>query len=158
MAIHRLEREQRVAQSPEAVFAFFAQARNLELITPPWLRFEVLSSEPIEMEVGTRIDYRLRYRGAPLRWTSRIEEWEPESGFVDRQVRGPYRLWHHRHTFAAAGAGTLVRDEVHYELPLGPVGELAHPLLVGRDVRLIFDYRQRAVPQLLDALAATRAG
>ncbi len=78
------------------------------------------------MQVGTRIDYRLRLHGLPMRWTSRIEEWEPGERFVDRQVRGPYGLWHHRHTFVASGDGTVVGDEVHYGLPFGVLGEIAH--------------------------------
>ena len=116
------------------MFAFFAQARNLELFTPGWLRFEVLTPEPLDMKEGTLIDYRLRLHGLPLRWRSRIERWEPGRAFVDRQVRGPYRLWHHRHEFEAPRAGTVVRDIVHYALPLGPLGQLAHAVLVARDL------------------------
>ena len=99
MTEHVLEREQLVPRPLDEVFAFFAEARNLERITPPWLRFEVLTPEPIAMTAGTLIDYRLRLRGIPLRWVSRIEEWEHERAFADRQLRGPYRLWHHRHEF-----------------------------------------------------------
>jgi hypothetical protein len=85
----------------------------------------------------------------PLRWTSRIEDWEPGCGFVDRQLRGPYGLWHHRHTFAEAGQGTVVCDEVDYALPFGALGDLAHPLFVRRDLERIFNYRHEAVPRLL---------
>jgi ligand-binding SRPBCC domain-containing protein len=145
--VHRLERHQRLNRRPHEVFGFFARAHNLEQITPPWLRFEVRATEPAEM--GTLIHYRLRLHGVPLRWTSRIEEWDPGRGFVDRQLRGPYRIWHHRHTFAADGDGTLVGDEVHYALPLGRVGELAHALFVKRDLERIFDYRRTAVLGLL---------
>lgn len=151
MRIHRLEREQRIGRPLEEVFHFFAAARNLERLTPPWLRFEVLTPEPIEMRVGALIDYRLRVHGIPLRWTSRIEGWEPGRSFVDRQLRGPYGLWHHRHTFAADGEDTIVRDTVDYGLPLGPLGELAHTTFVRRDLERIFAYRRRAV---LEALAA----
>jgi hypothetical protein len=147
--IHRLKREQRVDRPLEEVFQFFAAARNLERLTPPWLRFEVLSPEPIDMGRGTLIDYRLRIHGIPLRWQSRIEEWEPGRSFVDRQVHGPYGLWHHRHSFEADGDSTIVRDSIDYALPLGRLGDLAHPLFVRRDLERIFDYRCRAV---LDAL------
>lgn len=147
--VHRLEREQLVARPLTEVFAFFSQARNLEQITPPWLRFKLLSPEPIEMGVGTLIEYRLHGHGLPLRWVSRIEEWKPGSGFVDRQLRGPYRLWHHRHGFAAAGDRTVVRDHVNYALPLGMLGELAHRALVRRDLTRIFGFRQAAVTRLL---------
>jgi ligand-binding SRPBCC domain-containing protein len=147
--IHRLEREQLVPAALGEVFAFFAEARNLERITPPWLGFEVLTPEPVDMAPGTLIEYRLRLHGLPLRWLTRIEEWERERAFADRQLRGPYRLWHHRHEFEARGAeGTLVRDRVDYALPLGPLGELARRAFVGRDLERIFDFRRRAVQEV----------
>lgn len=149
MRIYRLEREQRLEQPLERVFEFFAAAGNLERITPSWLRFEVLTPESVEMQVGTLIDYRLRVHGLPVRWTSRIEQWDPGRSFVDRQLRGPYGLWHHRHTFAADGTGTTVRDDVHYGLPLGALGDLAHRLVVRRDLERIFAFRQRAVVEAL---------
>jgi len=149
--IHRLEREQVVAAAPDAVFDFFSRAKNLETLTPPWLRFEVLTPEPIEMRRGTRIEYRLRLHGMPLRWVSRIEEWHPGQGFVDRQVHGPYRLWHHRHEFEAHDRGTLVRDIVHYSLPLGPLGALAHTAFVRRDLAAVFDYRRQQIDRLVAA-------
>ena len=149
MNVHRLQREQYVDRPLADVFQFFAEAHNLERITPPWLSFTVLTADPIEMRVGALIDYRLRVRGIPLRWTSRIEDWAPGRSFVDRQVRGPYGLWHHRHTFAEQGRGTVVRDEVDYAMPLGALGDLAHPLFVRRDLERIFTYRHEAVPRLL---------
>jgi ligand-binding SRPBCC domain-containing protein len=152
--VHRLALEQYVPRPLDEVFAFFAEAQNLERITPPWLSFEVLAPGPVEMQVGTRIDYRLRLHGLPVRWTSRIEEWEPGHQFVDRQVRGPYGLWHHRHTFVPSGKGTLVGDEVHYGLPFGALGDIAHLLFVRRDLHRIFAYRHQAVPRLLAEAAA----
>jgi ligand-binding SRPBCC domain-containing protein len=153
VSVHHLQREQYVDFPLQEVFEFFAAARNLERITPPWLSFQVLTPEPIVMRIGTMIDYRLRVHGLPLRWTSAIEEWEPGRSFVDRQLRGPYGLWHHRHTFETSGSGTIVRDEVDYALPLGPVGELAHLLFVKPDLNRIFAYRHEAVPRLLAARA-----
>jgi ligand-binding SRPBCC domain-containing protein len=147
--VHRLEREQYVDRPLADVFHFFAEAHNLERITPPWLSFTVLTPDPIEMRVGALIDYRLRVHGVPLRWTSRIEDWEPGRSFVDRQLGGPYGLWHHRHTFTEAGEGTIVRDVVDYALPFGVLGDLAHPLFVRRDLERIFTYRHEAVPRLL---------
>jgi ligand-binding SRPBCC domain-containing protein len=147
--LHRLERRLRLDQPLHSVFAFFAEARNLEQITPPWLRFELREPGPRELGAGTLIDYRLRLHGVPLRWTSRIDEWSPGQGFVDRQLRGPYRVWHHRHSFVADGDGTIVGDEVHYALPLGPLGEVAHRLFVRRDLERIFAYRHQAVARLL---------
>lgn len=149
--IHRLTRSQYLEKPLDVVFEFFARAGNLERITPPWLRFELTGPETDSMGVGTTIDYRLKLHGIPVRWTSRIEEWEPGRSFIDRQVSGPYALWHHRHTFAAEGTGTVVGDEVHYAMPLGRLGDLAYPLFVARDLRRIFDYRQAAVPRLLGA-------
>lgn len=150
MKVHRLVHQQRVEAPLDEVFAFFSLARNLEEITPPWLRFETLTSEPIEMRAGTLIDYRLRLHGIPLRWSSRIELWEPEVAFVDVQVRGPYRLWHHRHEFDPVGGATIVRDIVDYALPLGGLGEVTYPF-VRRDLRRIFSYRGARVRRLLDA-------
>jgi hypothetical protein len=149
--VHRLERRQYLPHPRDAVFAFFAAARNLERITPPWLSFGVLTPEPITMEAGTLIDYRLHVHGIPLRWTSRIEEWDPGRAFVDRQLRGPYALWHHRHTFEDAGTGTLVGDHVDYALPLGRLGDLADPLFVRRDLERIFAHRHQAVERLMAA-------
>jgi ligand-binding SRPBCC domain-containing protein len=147
--VHRLQREHYVARPLADVFDFFAEAHNLERITPPWLSFTVLTPDPIEMRVGALIDYRLRVHGIPLRWTSRIEDWEPGRSFVDRQLRGPYGLWHHRHTFAEEGQGTVVGDEVDYAMPFGALGDLAHPLFLRRDLERIFTYRHEAVPRLL---------
>jgi hypothetical protein len=149
MAVHRLERRQYLAHSPDEVFAFFAEARNLERITPDWLGFQVLTPEPVQMAVGTLLDYRLALHGLPLGWTSQIEVWEPGRQFVDRALRGPFSLWHHRHRFAVSAEGTIVSDEVHYALPFGWIGELADPLFVARDLERIFDHRQEAVARLL---------
>lgn len=148
MRLHRLEREQLLAHPVEAVFGFFADARNLERITPPLLGFRVVSAEPIEMRVGTLIEYRLRLHGLSVDWLTRIEEWEPGVRFVDRQLLGPYRLWHHTHTFEARGEGTLVRDTVRYALPAWPLGELAVGL-VRRDLERIFDFRRDSVEGLI---------
>jgi ligand-binding SRPBCC domain-containing protein len=149
MRTHVLVREQIVRAPLQEVFAFFSQARNLEALTPSWLRFHVLTPEPIPMDGGTVIEYRLRLRGIPLRWVSLIEEWEPERRFVDRQLRGPYRLWHHTHEFASHPAGTLVRDRVRYQSPFGPLGALAHALFVRRELDRVFDFRHAAVVRVL---------
>jgi ligand-binding SRPBCC domain-containing protein len=152
MAVHRLERRQFVARPVDEVFAFFAEAGNLERITPPWLSFRVLTAAPVQMAAGTLIDYRLRLHGVPLGWTSQIEVWKPDPPtpqFVDRSVRGPFSLWHHRHRFSASGDGTIVSDEVHYAPPLGALGELANALLVARDLDRIFTHRRQAVAELL---------
>ena len=142
---HTLRREQRLPGAPEDVFPFFADPGNLEAITPPWLGFSVVTSRPIEMRAGTLIEYRLRLHGLPLRWLTEIADWSPGERFVDRQLRGPYALWHHTHEFAPApGGGTIMRDTVRYALPLAPLSGLAHAAFVRRDLERIFDYRRDA--------------
>jgi ligand-binding SRPBCC domain-containing protein len=141
---HLLEREQRIPAGPAEVFDFFADPRNLEEITPPWLHFRITDA-PDRAEDGSRITYRLRLHGIPIRWTSRIEDWDPPHRFADTQVRGPYSHWHHTHTVEPEGDGVLMRDRVRYSLPLGPLGELAHRVVVRRDLDRIFDYRREAI-------------
>jgi ligand-binding SRPBCC domain-containing protein len=148
MRVHVLERSQVLPRPPTEAFELFADAFNLEAITPPLLRFRVVTPRPIEMRAGALIQYRLRLHGVPVDWLTRIEEWEPGIRFVDVQLAGPYRLWHHTHEFEAHPGGTLMRDTVRYALPLWPLGELAHPL-VRRDLRAIFDHRQAAVVRML---------
>ena len=149
MGIEILEREQLLRRPLEEVFGFFADALNLEAITPPWLRFQVLTPTPIEMRTGTLIAYRMRLRGVPVSWLTRIESWEPQVRFIDTQLRGPYRLWHHTHSFEASAQGTLMRDRVRYELPLGPLGGLAHIAFVRGELERIFDYRSAKIAGML---------
>jgi ligand-binding SRPBCC domain-containing protein len=150
MRIHELRREQVLEGTPDELFAFFADARNLEALTPPLLRFRVITPEPIEMGAGTFIQYRLRLHGVPVGWKTLIQAWEPPHRFVDVQVSGPYALWHHTHELTPVGsAQTLMRDRVRYAVGFGPLGELAHRLLVRRDVEAIFDFRAREIPGLL---------
>jgi ligand-binding SRPBCC domain-containing protein len=149
--VHILEREQRLAQPIEEAFGFYGDALNLEAITPPWLGFSVTTPQPVQMGAGTRLDYRLKLHGVPVRWQTRIEVWEPPHRFVDAQIRGPYALWEHTHEFEPAGTGaTTIRDRVRYAMPLGPLGEVAHRLFVRRDLERIFDFRQQAVAARLD--------
>lgn len=148
--VHILEREQRVELPIEQAFAFYGDACNLERITPPLLRFEVVTPRPIEMGVGTLIEYRLRLHGVPVRWRTRITVWEPPRRFADVQIKGPYSLWEHTHTFEEDGpAATIIRDRVRYSIPFGPLGEIADRLLVQRDLKQIFDYRRDAVAREL---------
>jgi len=119
-------------------FHFFADAGNLETLTPPWLRFEILTPRPIIMRAGATIDYRLRLHGVALRWQTEITAWEPPDRFVDEQRRGPYRKWMHEHTFTRRGSECEMRDIVRYAVP---GGWLVNLLVVQRDVRRIFEYR-----------------
>ncbi|MDP9292228.1 MAG: SRPBCC family protein [Verrucomicrobiota bacterium] len=140
MRIRELRCELWLPRPLDEVFAFFADAGNLEILTPPWMNFHILTPRPIEMHVGALIDYRLRVRGIPLRWRSEITDWEPPHRFVDEQRRGPYRLWHHEHTFEPREGGTLCRDAVDYAVPFDFV---AHRFLVRPDIQRIFEFRQR---------------
>lgn len=139
---YRLTAEQLLPAPIHDVFAFFSDAFQLEKITPPWLNFHVTTQPPIKLGEGTLLDYRLRLRGIPLRWRSKISEWVPPYRFVDEQLRGPYRFWHHLHTFQDQDGQTLVRDEVSYGV-LG--GAIVHRLLVKPDLLRIFQFRQDAL-------------
>ena len=152
-----IQRSQLVALSVEDSFAFFADAYNLEALTPPWLGFRILTPPPIPMQEGIIIEYVLTTHGLPVRWRTEIVEWEPGRRFVDRQVKGPFRLWEHTHAFEERPDGTLIRDTVLYRMPYGPLGEIAHRVLVARDLERIFDYRRDAVERLLGGRRSTLA-
>ena len=140
-----LESSQWLPRAPEEIFPLYSDAFKLEELTPPLLHFHVVTPPPIVMQTGVEIDYRLRLHGIPMGWRSRITAWEPPHRFVDEQVKGPYRLWLHEHTFTAQDGGTLVRDVVQYDM-LG--GRLADKLLVRRDLRNIFAYRQHKLAEI----------
>jgi ligand-binding SRPBCC domain-containing protein len=146
--IHVHRSSTRVARPIEEVFAFFSDAANLELITPPQLRFRILTPSPIPMHEGTRIDYELRLMGIPFRWETLISTWDPPHRFVDEQLAGPYRTWVHTHTFTSCDGGTLIEDEVRWSLPFFPFGQVAYPF-VARQVRGIFAYRESAINGLM---------
>jgi ligand-binding SRPBCC domain-containing protein len=154
MTAFTLHTELWLPRSRDEVFPFFTEARNLEAITPPWLRFEVLTPGPIEMRSGTLLDYCIRFHGIPLRWRTEIKEWDPPHRFVDVQLRGPYTLWHHTHTFEESHGGALCVDHVRYR-PHG--GTLINWLFVRRDVERIFQYRQRRLKELFGAAASAPA-
>jgi len=138
---------------PARLFPFFADAANLDAITPPWLNFRIVTPPPIVMGEGTLIDYRLRVHGLPLRWRTLVREWQPPHHFVDEQIRGPYRQWIHEHTFEARDGGTLAREVVRYAVPLD---FLLHRRFVRPDIEKIFQYRSEALCKRFAAIKATR--
>jgi ligand-binding SRPBCC domain-containing protein len=150
--VHRQERRfattQFLPRSVKEIFPFFSRAENLEELTPPWLKFHVLSKSTPKIEEQTLIDYRLRIHGVPWRWRTRIESFIPNQRFVDTQLRGPYARWHHTHCFEAVPGGTLVHDEVFYKLPGGAAGQALAGSFVRRDVEQIFDYRRRKLAEI----------
>ena len=150
MRIHTLQREQELPGTPAEVFDLFADARNLEAITPPLLRFEVITPGEVTMRVGTLIQYRLHFHGVPVSWLTSIQAWDPPHRFVDQQVRGPFALWHHTHElFPSGDDGTRMRDTVRYAIGFGALGELAHRAFVRRDLETIFDVRRERVLEML---------
>jgi len=144
-----LFREQWIDAHLENVFEFFCEARNLDRITPPWLNFKILRA-PDSIREGVLIHYRLAWHGIPMRWTTRIEEWRPPHQFVDLQLRGPYRLWHHTHTFEPRAGGTLMRDTLRYAIPMGWLGHIAAGWRVRQDVERIFDFRREQIRETFE--------
>jgi ligand-binding SRPBCC domain-containing protein len=148
MSEYLFRAEQWLPKPRAEVFPFFSEARNLEELTPPWLKFEVLTPAPIMMRPGLLIDYQIKIHGIPIRWRTEIIAWEPPHRFVDVQLTGPYTLWHHTHTFEERDGGTLCRDEVRYR-PRG--GALTNWLFVRRDVESIFQYRRKRLEEIFPA-------
>ncbi|MFN0247362.1 MAG: SRPBCC family protein [Kofleriaceae bacterium] len=150
-----LERTLVVPHPRDELFPFFADAANLERLTPAFLGFTILTPLPIVMHAGTLIDYRIRLSGIPMRWRTLIESFDPPHRFVDRQLEGPYKLWHHTHTFREVPGGTELGDRVQYELPLGPLGRLAHAVMVERQLKTIFDYRTKVMTEMFGTMNRT---
>lgn len=137
-----LEAQQFFDFSREELFEFFGDAANLEAITPPWLNFKVITPQPIKMQVGALIDYKLKLHMIPIKWRTEITAWEPPVRFIDSQLKGPYKKWIHEHTFIEQDNGTLMIDRVEYDVPFG---RLAHTLAVRKDLEKIFAYRQKVL-------------
>lgn len=154
MAEHILKRSLTLNLPRERVFLFFADAGNLERITPPELNFHIITPQPIDIKKGALIDYKLKLRGLPLVWRTVISIWHPPFEFVDEALKSPYKQWIHRHTFTEIEKNkTLIEDEVRYRLPLEPLGDAAH-FLVRKELDYIFDFRNRTVAEILQPKAA----
>ncbi len=147
--------DQWVPHDQERVFKFFSDAYNLERLTPPFLNFKVLSMNTPKMEEGAEIHYKLKVHGVPVRWTSRITDWNEPSSFSDIQISGPYRYWCHRHLFEPEDGGTWMRDRVDYKPPLGFVGRMIIGRFVANDVERIFQYRQQVIDSIFKSPAST---
>lgn len=147
--MHELQTEMTLDRPVDQVFAFFARPENLAKITPPWLRFRILTPSPIPMATGTRIRYRIWLGPIPMAWDSEITGYQDGARFVDEQVRGPYRSWKHTHAFLPLDGGrTLVRDRVEYVLPLGWIGRVIERVAVRYQLKAIFGYRQQALAKI----------
>jgi ligand-binding SRPBCC domain-containing protein len=139
-----------ITGSPSENFPFFSAAENLETITPPWLNFRIVAKSTPDISEGTLIDYKLKIKGVPVRWRTRIENWAPPHKFVDTQLRGPYKTWHHTHRFEQLGNGTLMTDIVRYRMHAWPFGDFALPM-VKNDVYSIFKYRRQVIEKTLSS-------
>jgi ligand-binding SRPBCC domain-containing protein len=149
VALHVLRRKQFLPLPRAEAFRFFADASNLERITPPWLNFRIVKHPEGGIHTGALIRYRLGWHGIPIGWTTEIRRWNPPYFFTDTQIRGPYKLWHHTHKFEEVEGGTMMTDIVWYKLPFGPLGEIAHAIHVRKDVERIFDYRVQEIAKLI---------
>lgn len=153
---YELNSELVVPAGIEETFAFFEDPRNLSRITPLWLNFRIRTPEPLVMRPGAQFDYTIRWLGLPMSWKTLISAYEPPRRFVDEQLRGPYTRWRHEHTFVETPDGTRVLDHVVYALPFGPLGRLAHRLVVRRQLQEIFAYRRRVLRQIFRVVSETR--
>jgi ligand-binding SRPBCC domain-containing protein len=151
MSKYTLERTSIVPGDIDSVFGFFENPRNLKEITPPWLSFRVKSASDEVMRRGTRISYTIRWLGFSMRWESLIAEYEKNDMFADEMLRGPYKSWYHVHRFKEVPGGIEMSDRVDYVLPLGLLGQLAHWLMVGRQLKAIFDFREKRIRQIFSS-------
>ena len=153
-----LTRRQKVLSDLETVFAFFEDPLNLEIITPPWLHFEVHEATDDRVRLGTEIAYKLKWQVFPMSWRSRISEYEPRVLFADEMLQGPYRHWYHRHLFEEVPGGILVTDVVNYELPFSLLGEIAHRFVIREQLERIFDYRGDVIAEIFHSGAVVGLG
>jgi len=157
MKIHTIHQQQEVPVPLAEVFPFFETPSNLETITPPRLRMDIITPGKLEMRVGALFDYIVSVRGLPMRWTTYIADYDPPYRFVDVQLRGPYAFWHHTHDFRETDRGTVIEDTVRYALPFGPLGSIAHALFVKNDLDHVFSFRRKVIADTFGAVTAERA-
>ena len=150
MKIYSLKRELEIYKSIDIVFSFFEKPENLSRITPSNLNFNIITPTPIEMKIGTLIDYTINLIGFKMHWRTIITSYNPPFSFVDEQLKGPYKYWHHKHEFESTEKGTIIRDYVNYALPFGILGRLAYNVYVGVQLRDIFDYRASIIISIFE--------
>lgn len=146
--MYNLHREQIVNKPLDEVFAFFEKPENLEVITPPWMKFKIKTPLPLIMKIGAEFDYKIILLGIPLKWKTIITEYEPPYKFIDEQKKGPYKLWVHTHTFEAVGDKTKIIDSVDYNLSGGMLGGIINKIYISRNLKAIFDYRTVAIKKI----------
>ncbi len=147
MKIYHLNREQLVKKPLDEVFKYFSKPENLARITPDALSFKILTPGPVIMKEGAIIDYTVSPFGVPLHWRTYISSYDPPRKFVDEQLSGPYKFWHHTHSFKATDDGTIIRDEVRYVLPFGTLGRIVHWLFVKNQIEKIFCFRAKIIAE-----------
>jgi len=150
MKLYTLESNQFINKPIEEVFQFFSKPENLSVITPAKLGFKILSPNPIKMEVGRLIDYNIYLLGIPIHWRTLITDYEPPNMFVDQQIKGPYAMWHHTHTFHKVKGGVEIKDRVVYSIPFGFLGRLLNYLWIKRDLNNIFLHRKKVIDKLFE--------
>ena len=134
------------------VLDFFSKPENLSVITPRAMKFKILTPSPIDMKVGTLIDYTINIIFMPIRWRTLITKYDPPNIFVDQQLSGPYSMWHHTHTFEQLGDNeTLIKDEVIYSIPFAFIGRITHYLYIKGELEKIFTYRKNKIEEIIDA-------
>ena len=150
MKLYTLDSDQFINKPIEEVFQFFSKPENLSVITPAKLGFKILSPNPIKMEVGRLIDYNIYLMGIPIHWRTLITDYEPPNMFVDQQIKGPYAMWHHTHTFHKVKGGVEIKDRVVYSIPFGFLGRLLNYLWIKRDLNNIFLHRKKVIDKLFE--------
>lgn len=145
LPIRKLNRTVFIPAPIEQVFDFFSLADNLNLITPPWLKFQIKTPGPIRMELNTSIDFALKINGIPIKWRSEITEWHPPGSFTDKQVKGPYAIWEHKHNFFAKDNGTIMEDIITYSVPGFIFEPVVYTLFVGWRLKKIFAFREAKI-------------
>lgn len=151
MKLYTLKKEQIVLKNISTVFDFFSKPENLSVITPPAMKFKILTPSPIDMKEGALIDYTVSIMFIPIRWRTLITKFSPPNLFIDQQIKGPYSMWHHTHIFEKISEDeTLIKDKVVYGVPFGIIGRLVHYLYIKRDLKKIFTYRKNKIEQIFN--------